>query len=125
MPDENTDVTRRRWEQALSYLESIIFPIITNKVGNFSAIIKYSSAKECAVQLNLPDMTSTINDGIIMNNALFGGHQTPMVISSNLKNHNLSEFEGLSQVIQYGTTHSYTSTNSSYGNFNNDYNWSY
>lgn len=125
MPDENTDVTRRRWEQALSYLESIIFPIITNNVGNFSAIIKYSSAKECAVQLNLPDMTSTINDGIIMNNALFGGHQTPMVISSNLKNHNLSEFEGLSQVIQYGTTHSYTSTNSSYGNFNNDYNWSY
>ena len=121
MPGESTEMIRRRWDQALRYLESVIFPIIINNVGNFSAIIKYSSAKECAVQLNLPDMTSTINNGIIMNNALFGGHQTPMVISSNLKNHNLGEFEGLSQVIQCGTTNGYT--NNYYGNFNDNYTW--
>jgi dTDP-4-amino-4,6-dideoxygalactose transaminase len=82
------------------FTSNYIFPIIINQVGNFSAMVKYSSAKECAVQLNLPDFTSVINDGVVMNNALFGGFQSPMVINSGLHHSNVEEFSTLSSLIR-------------------------
>ena len=99
-PEESQDSIRIRWDGALKYLEENIFPIIINQVGNFSTMIKYSSAKECAVQLNLPDFTSVINDGVVMNNALFGGFQSPMVINSGLHHSNVEEFSTLSSLIR-------------------------
>jgi hypothetical protein len=104
IPEESQGIIKSRWESALKYLEDNIFPIITSQVGNFSVMVKYSSAKECAVQLNLPDFTSTINDGVVMNNALFGGFQTPMLVSQNLHSVNTDEFASLSSIMQNSTS---------------------
>ena len=99
-PEESQNSIRLRWEGALRYLEQCIFPIIIDQVGNFSAMIKYSSAKECAVQLNLPEFSNTINTGVVMNNALFGGFQSPMLVNQNLHNDNTEEFGTLSALVQ-------------------------
>lgn len=118
-PEESQQSIRLRWEGALKFLEENIFPIIINQVGNFSAMVKYSSAKECAVQLNLPDFTSTINDGVVMNNALFGGFQSPMLVNQGLHSDNTEEFSALSSLIQNSSSiSSVISANRRYELFN-------
>ena len=104
VPEESDNDIKTRWELALKHLEDYIFPIIIEQVGNFSAMIKYSSTKECGVQLNLLDVTDEINDGIIMSNSLFGGFQSPLVASEELKNKNTQELSGVVQYVNASTT---------------------
>ena len=104
VPEESDNDIKTRWELALKHLEDYIFPIIIEQVGNFSAMIKYSSTKECGVQLNLLDATDEINNGIIMSNSLFGGFQSPLVASEELKNKNTQELSGVVQYVNASTT---------------------
>lgn len=102
---------RSKWNQALRYLEENIFPIIIDQVGHFSTMIKYSVSKECAVQLNLIDAYSTINDGIVITNGLYGGLQSPVVGSYNVKVANSREIVGTAEIINSSVTHSAFSPN--------------
>lgn len=79
IPMESAERQNSRWLQALKYLEDYVFPIIITHAGNFTALVKYSHAKECVVNLNLVDFTDVVNPGMTVNNTLFSGFQTPMV----------------------------------------------
>ena len=79
MPGESQDTINLRWQNALRHLQDHIFPIIIANAGNFDVLISYRSAGECFCQLQLVDMTDTINDGKIMTNGVFGGLQSPLV----------------------------------------------
>lgn len=106
MSEDSQVSIREKWNRALQYLEDNIFPIIIDQVGNFSVMVRYSSSKECAVQLNLIDMYNTINDGIVMTNALYGGLQSPVVGSFEAKEFNSREIVGAAQIVNSQVTHS-------------------
>ena len=81
-----------------------IFPIIIEQAGNFSAMIKYSASKECAVQLNLIDMYNIINDGVAINNSLYSGLQSPIVGSANVRDANARELHGIVDLVNNSLT---------------------
>ena len=98
MPGESSEVIQLRWKNALNHLEQHIFPIILANVGNFDVMISYRSSGECFCQLQLVDMTDTINDGKIMTNGLFGGLQTPLIGSFAQRENNETQ---LMETINY------------------------
>ena len=98
MPGESSEVIQLRWKNALNHLEQHIFPIILANVGNFDVMISYKSSGECFCQLQLVDMTDTINDGKIMTNGLFGGLQTPLIGSFAQRENNETQ---LMETINY------------------------
>ena len=108
VPQESQDTMKQRFFGALAYLEKNIFPIITTQSGNFDAIIRYDSAKECAVLLNLLDVYDTPNNDITVRNNLFGGLHSPLVGSGELKLHNANEFGNLVQYVNAATNYSIT-----------------
>lgn len=97
---------REKWNQALRYLEENIFPIIIDQAGHFSVMVKYSVSKECAIQLNLIDMYDTINDGVVITNGLYGGLQSPVVGSYDVKLANSREILGTAEIVNNSVTQS-------------------
>lgn len=106
MADDSQVSIREKWNHALTYLENNIFPIIIEQAGNFSVMIRYSASKECAVQLNLIDAYDTVNDGVMMTNALYGGLQSPLVGSQSTKEYNSKEILGASEIVNNRVTYS-------------------
>lgn len=80
---ESQEVSKQKFHAVLADIEKTVFSTIYETVGEFEVYINYTSGNKIVVQLQLRDLTDTINDAYVVGQTNLGGLISPLIGTEN------------------------------------------